>query len=321
MVDVDEPTVADRVRVASPGQFRGLGDIAHKMVDLTPGLIAYNLGYLLLSWAIAIGSIAVCWAYPSWYTFVLAFLVVSSRQQALLNIEHEAIHRKLVPSARWNEFVGRYLCAAPVGSPFGASQARHLAHHRLLGTPEDPDHDLHAGDEKRTRKGLARHFLGALVGGYAGMVLMGPRTPQAPSSSANAKRDLVSLVLLQMLLGVGLTLILSWWVYLALWLAPLATVTVLFHLVRSFVEHAITATEESRHSNRLITIRSNLVERGLVAPYSMNYHAEHHLLPSVPAPRLRRLKLRLAERDETPPVLERTSYGAALIRYVRALRG
>ena len=99
------------------------------------------------------------------------------------------------------------------------------------------------------------------------------------------------------------------------------TVTVLAHLVRSFVEHAITDSETGAHSNRLITIRSNLVERALVAPYGMNYHAEHHLLPSVPAPRLPELQRRLAADEGTPPVLVRRSYGKALWGYMRELRG
>ena len=51
----------------------------------------------------------------------------------------------------------------------------------------------------------------------------------------------------------------------------------------------------------------------------MNYHAEHHLVPSVPAPRLKELQEKVATRDDTPPVLVRTSYGQAIRRYVGAL--
>jgi fatty acid desaturase len=303
----------------APGQVRGLAHHARDIAALTPGLVAYNVGYLALAWGIAIGAIALFWAHPAWYTFALAFLVVSSRQQALLNCEHEAIHRKFLPSRRWNDIVGRYLSAAPVGSPFGAAGARHLAHHRLVGTPEDPDHDLHAGEGKRTRRGLVKHFVGGLMGGYAGMVLMGPPAPRAAAEGDSAVRDLASLAVVQLAIGAALTLSFAWWVYPALWLAPLATLTALCHLVRTFVEHAITDAETETHANRLITIRSNWLERGLVSPYYMNYHAEHHLLPSVPAPRLRTLQARLRARDEATPVLERSSYGGAIRRYAREL--
>ena len=69
----------------------------------------------------------------------------------------------------------------------------------------------------------------------------------------------------------------------------------------------------------MITIRSNVLERGLVAPYFMNYHAEHHLLPSVPAPRLKELQRQVSARDDVPPVLVRRSYGEALRHFLRAL--
>ncbi len=301
------------------GQIRGFASEARDISVVSPRVVAYNLAYLGLSWAAAIGALALFWAHPAWYTFALAFVVVSSRQQALLNCEHEAAHRKFLPNLRVNDLVGTYLCAAPVGSPFGAARTRHLCHHRLLGSLEDPDHDLHTGSDKQTRKGLVRYFLNGLVGGYAGMVLMGPRAPAAAAKGGSAQRDLLSLVAVQALLAAGLTLAFDWWVYPALWLAPLATLTAFCHLVRSFVEHAITRSEAPAHGNRLITIDSNPLERGLISPYFMNLHAEHHLVPSVPAPRLKELRRRLGERPDRPPLLVRGSYGGAIRRYLRAL--
>jgi fatty acid desaturase len=289
------------------------------MLELSPRLLAYNLGYLVLTWAIALGAIAAFWVHQRWWTFAVAFIVVSSRQQALLNCEHEAVHRKFLPSRRWNDVVGTYLCAAAVGSPFGSAQARHLSHHRLLGTPADPDHNLHDGPNKHTRRGLAKHFIGGLLGGYAGMVLMGPPDRDGAGSDS-AKHDLVSLVVTQAAIGALIIVATDWWVYPALWLAPLATATAGCHLVRSFVEHAVTDDElRGPHGNRLITIESNLLERALVSPYNMNYHAEHHLAPSVPAPRLKELQDRVTAHAETPPVLVRRSYGRAIRSYLRAL--
>ena len=304
-----------------PGQVRGLATRAADLIPLSRAIVAYNFAYLASAWVLALGAIALFWAVPAWYTFVAAFLVVSSRQQALLNCQHECGHGKFVPSRKWNSLIGRYFCAAPVGSPYQAARTRHLSHHRLLATPADPDRDLHAGPRTRTRLGMARHFIGGMLGGYAGMVLMGPPPRDGLGSAPGAARhDLASLVLVQAALAAGLTLAFAWWVYPALWLAPLATLTVLSHLTRSFVEHAITEGEQPAHANRLITVESNPVERFFVAPYSMNYHAEHHLVPSVPALRLRRLHKELATRNDLPPVLVRSSYGRALRTYVRALR-
>lgn len=304
---------------AAYAQVRGLAGEAQELIELSRRLVAYNLGYLALAWAVLLGAITVFWLHPAWYTFLIAFVVVSSRQQALLNCEHEGVHGKFLPSRRWNDRVGTYLCAAAVGSPYGAAKARHLSHHRLLGVDEDPDRDLYSGAGKRTREGLFRYFLNGLLGGYAGMVLMGPRAPRAASAAGSAQRDLLSLVLVQGVLAGGLTLAFAWWVYPLLWLAPLVTVTALCHLIRSFVEHAVSDSEAPAHGNRLITIRSFFLERALLSPYFMNYHAEHHLLPSVPAPRLKELQERLARRHDAPPVLVRPSYAGALRHYAREL--
>ena len=299
-------------------QLRGYGELGRELVGVTPGLLAYNLGYLALSWALIIGAIALFWAYPAWYTFALAFVVVSSRQQALLNVEHECQHRKFVSSRRWNDLIGTWLAAGPVGSPYSAAQGRHLAHHRLLGTDEDPDHDLHAGHDKRSRRGLVRHFIGGVAGGYAGMVLMGPPRKTATPRGALI-HDVVAMAIWQVLLFAGLTLAFAWWVYPALWVLPLMTLTLLSHMVRSFVEHAVTDDEMAAHSNRLITVRGGLIERNLISPYYMNYHAEHHILPSVPAPRLKGLQSKLRSRADTPTVLFQPTYRGALRRYVRSL--
>ena len=313
---IDAP---DAARAARSTQVRGLGAEAREIGALTPRLVAYNAAYLALAWAVAFAAIAAFWLHQAWWTFALAFLIVSSRQQALLNCEHEAVHRKFLPSRRWNDLVGTYLCAAAVGSPFGAAQSRHLSHHRLLGTEADPDKNLHSGDDKRTRGGLTRYFLNGLLGGYAGMVLMGPRAPKAAARAGSPLRDLASLAIVQGAILAIVTIAFDWWVYPALWLAPLATLTALCHLVRSFAEHAIADSEEGAHGNRLITIRSSWLERALVSPYFMNFHAEHHLLPSVPAPRLGELQERLAQRDDAPAVLVRPSYVGAVRHYAREL--
>jgi fatty acid desaturase len=307
----DSPTAGSTI--APPKYRQELGDLAR----VSRPLVAYNLAYLALVLGVAGGAIAVFWAHPRWYTFALAFVVVSSRQQALLNVEHECIHGKLLPAKSHCAAVG-YLCAGLVGSPFGASRNRHLTHHRLLATPEDPDRALHDDAGKGTRRAFTGYFLKGLVGGYAAMILFGP-PPKDPGSGARRGRDIASIAVGQLIVAGALTIAFAWWVYPALWLAPLATVTALMHLVRSFAEHAITSAEREAHSNRLITIHSNAVERALLAPYNMNYHAEHHLVPWVPAPRLRSVHRRLEGREDLPPRLDRSSYGAAIGRYVRQL--
>jgi len=113
-------------------------------------------------------------------------------------------------------------------------------------------------------------------------------------------------------------LALGWWVYPVLWVLPLVTVTTVCHLLRSFIEHAVLTEERPGHDNLLISIVSNPVERAMVAPFNMNFHAEHHLYPAVPARRLPEVRAALAATPE-PPRLLRTAYLTALVRYARSL--
>jgi fatty acid desaturase len=114
----------------------------------------------------------------------------------------------------------------------------------------------------------------------------------------------------------GLTL--GWWVYPVLWVLPLVTLTTVCHLIRSFIEHAVLTEERPEHDNLLISITSNPVERAFLAPFNMNYHAEHHLYPAVPARRLPEVREAL-DTTAQPPRLLRTAYLSALVRYARSL--
>jgi fatty acid desaturase len=289
------------------------------LATLRPYGKLYNAAYLASVWGVVAGSWTLFWLHRSWWTFTIAFLVVSARQQALLNIEHECIHGTFVRGRRWNEHIATLFCASPVGSPWHASKARHLAHHRLLGDPRDPDGPLHGGDNKATRLGFLRHFALGLVGGYAVMVLLGGDGPKIEVDPKLRRRDLLDLAIAQLMLFGICTLVFAWWVYPLLWVAPLVTLTTVFHLLRSFSEHAITTAERDEHTNRLVTTTSNRIERFLVAPYWMNFHSEHHLFPWVPAQYLPEVRRRLEGHDDLPPRLTRASYLGTAVLYFRQL--
>jgi fatty acid desaturase len=80
-------------------------------------------------------------------------------------------------------------------------------------------------------------------------------------------------------------------------LAYLTTFT-LFLRLRSLAEHAcMERTDDPLRNTR--TTRANLLARATVAPLHVNYHLEHHLLPTVPWFRLPALARRLA--GQVPP--------------------
>src|SRR5438874_224223 len=190
--------------------------------------LVLNLVYLATCWVLVLLAVGLFTYERSWLTFAVAFLVVSSRQLALLNVDHDCVHNNFVPGRRWNERVAIVLAASPCASPFYASRARHLAHHRLLATEQDPDARLHAGDDKETVGGVLRYFGLGLVGGYAAMVMFEPGA--VAMDAAFRRRDRRNVVLGQGAVFAVFTLLFGWWMYPLLWVLPLATLTAAMHM-------------------------------------------------------------------------------------------
>src|SRR5436309_770695 len=102
-------------------------------------------------------------------------------------------------------------------------------------------------------------------------------------------------------------LLLSQWccAYPLLWLLPLMTWQMVITRIRNIAEHAVVPDGDDPLRNTRTT-KANLIERGLIAPYFVNYHLEHHLLYYVPCynlPKLHAIMMRApyAARMEVQP--------------------
>jgi fatty acid desaturase len=276
---------------------------------------AWNLGYITLSWAAVAGSVALFWKRRTPVTAIAAMAVISSRQQALLNVEHDAIHRTLARNRRLNDVLG-IASAAPCGSAFRATRAQHLRHHRFLNTPDDPDALLHRGPHLETRSGLLRHLLEGYTGIYGLKTIRRRESWVDPATSRRDKRDLA---LVHAGLWALFTRLTAWWTYPLLWLAPLGTITSGAVVVRNYVDHALVGDELEANPQRRVSVDANAVEAAYVAPHNMHWHAEHHLFPWIPAKKLPEAARRLAARDEGTSRLVRRSYFAAVVAHLRVL--
>ena len=87
-----------------------------------------------------------------------------------------------------------------------------------------------------------------------------------------------------------------WWLWVALWLVPMATWFQLVYRIRNIAEHALIAVDERDPLRQARTTRANPLERALVAPYWVNYHCEHHLFTNIPCWKLPRAHALLARR-------------------------
>jgi len=73
--------------------------------------------------------------------------------------------------------------------------------------------------------------------------------------------------------------------YLGVWVFAMATWLPLVTRVRNIAEHACTSTGPDPFSHARTT-HANAIERLFIAPYWVNYHAEHHLFMYLPCYRL-----------------------------------
>ncbi len=257
-----------------------------------------SVAYLAVVWGVAVGAIALVAVWPNWLTIPLALLCISSRQSALLVIVHECWHYSMFRQRWLNNVVGTALSGWTVGSSYLVGRRRHLAHHRLLGHHDDPDFEYHSSDGKQTGKQARQYFLSLVFGRQLKYMLFlrrgdrhGPRdTTRQPTSVAKLLPDLAGIAVMQLVVLTTLWLLVGWWAYPVLWMAPLVTLTTLANGVRAFVEHYSFEGDNVSKDDRLFSITAPWYERAFFAPMNFNFHAEHHLQPAVSAFRLPQLR-------------------------------
>ncbi|MBS1953153.1 MAG: fatty acid desaturase [Cyanobacteria bacterium SZAS-4] len=231
-------------------------------------------------------------------TYLLAILFVSSGMGILVALSHESQHSALLRSKKWNDLVGAWLCAYPVGSVYGASKSVHLAHHKYLNTSQDPDRHFHLEDDKSTPEQFANYFLKLLCGGqlWTSIVVNGflrkddgviAESAEALSTAVNRRKypEVFNLVPVQMVVFSLLWLATGfWWAYFALWLVPIFTLGTFFGYLRGFIDHArLESDDTTLAAGRLISVpHPSLFDRALLTGLDFHFHAEHHFFPAVP---------------------------------------
>ncbi|MEK9934598.1 MAG: fatty acid desaturase, partial [Luminiphilus sp.] len=94
---------------------------------------------VLSTWALTLALLWLAGSFPHPATMVLVWVLLAGRQLGLSVLMHEAGHNTLFASRALNQRVGQWLCALPTLNDLTAYASGHLDHHRLAGTPEDPD--------------------------------------------------------------------------------------------------------------------------------------------------------------------------------------
>lgn len=286
-----------------------------ELSTLRPWRVVLHTSWCWL-WIVAAWAL-VAWK-PTWWTALAAFCVVGSRYYALFIIGHDGMHRRLFGRIRTNDLFADLLIYGPVGVITRINNRNHFDHHQHLATDLDPDRHKHGCFNKASALGLVS-FLTGLSSVFKSLAHVFLFQKRSGGGELYTLRDVAILVGWQALLIGGLSWTIGWWAYLALWLAPVYVFAFLGDNFRSFAEHSHAEPDHEADEHRLITYLSNPIERLLVAPMNMNFHAAHHLWPSIPY-----YNLPLADREiramrEAQGLEWRTSYFGYLLRYYLAL--
>ena len=254
-----------------------------------------------------------------WWTILPAMVLVGSRYYGLFIIGHDGFHQRLFKDPHVNDLFNDCLLMAPIGAITHLNKRNHLAHHQFLATDADPDRHKHACFNKADAMALLGYLAGirSVVLAIRHVFLMKDGAGQA-TQDRYTLRDLAVLAGWQVVLWGGLTWVFGWWGVPVLWILPVYVFTFLADNLRSFAEHSQPYNDSRADRHRLIVYVSNPLERFFVAPMNMNYHAIHHLWPSIPYYALPAANREV--RAASAAVVEwRGSYFAYLLRYLRAL--
>ena len=295
----------------APSDLRGLLSVV-----TTWGLIAFSFAVLLY---VPIRPLA----------WLLAVTLLGGRQLALAILMHECAHGSLFRTRALNEHLGRWLIAAPVWLQLADYRRHHLKHHAHTSLEGDSDLGLVA-PFPTSRWSLARKLLRDVTGiaflrRVVAVLLMDmgvltysastgqQRVVPRPSVGAMARGLLMHtgpMVLTNAALFGVLVALGHGWLSLG-WVVANATTFSLFVRIRSIAEHAVTeASDDPLRNTR--TTEANLFARLTVAPHHVNYHLEHHLLPTVPHYRLKRLHSLLWERGASAQATHAAGYWQVL---------
>lgn len=270
---------------------------------------------------------------PHILTYIICFILAARHQLAFAVLMHDGSHRRLFKSTKINDWVGQFTVAAPLFFSMYSYQKLHLKHHREPLAPDDPDLSLTGGYPVskasflrkilRDAFGISyfkfiRYFLYMARENFkksaalkAQNTISGENNPTtSPQTNklitVSTKGGLLSLptiifsiLLVNGLMILALSLWASAWLYVFFWLLPMFTVLQVLLRIRGITEHSGYQPNPDQRLNARTVV--NPIQTFFFAPHNVNYHIEHHIYPAVPFFNLPRLHKIFLERNLIPP--------------------
>lgn len=236
-----------------------------------------------VNWLVIATAITLAYRFDHLAAYVLAVLVVGTRQHALAVLAHDGAHHH-VTRIRWlNDAVTSLFCFWPLGVGLNGWRKFHFKHHRTVGTTADPELQIKRKYPGRWSPETKQfhQFVADLLGLSALEATMLIRL--APPER---KIDVLGPIAT---IAAAWVAVLYWadWRALAIWHVASGTSFWAMFRLRAFTEHVGTTS-----THRLS--EPPLWKKLLYLPENTWLHWEHHKWPAVPA-RLLRQRVRAGE--------------------------
>ncbi len=213
-------------------------------------------GAIMLAWVtIHLGAISTIELAQASVLLVAGLVLVQTwLSTGLFIIAHDCMHGSFAgPGNRWNRRVGRVALMIYAGLDYDAMRPAHIAHHRHVGTAQDPDFSVNS--PRRPLEWLIQFFMGY----YTHMQLV----------------RITGMAVVWMLFGAALLNIILFWAVPAL----MALLQLFFF--GTFLPHRHSATAFADH-HRARSVGSGGIWSVLSCFHFGGYHLEHHRFPQLP---------------------------------------
>jgi len=282
------------------GQVFDKGKYGKLVRELSRVSVWRTLWAIGVQWAVIVAAFgAAIWS-GHWAVYILAAIVVTTRQHAMGILIHDACHYRLFPNRKLNDLLSDLLVGFHMGMSTSLYRKWHYPHHRYVNTDRDPEWlgeqtDPDTWSFPKTKMDMVRVFAKDIFGlniikMAAIMGIWSPWSRLFISSKDPAGipvREKVSLIFFAVVVGYALMHFDLMIPYLLLWMLPSLTLLNVVFKFRSYAEHKVVRNKNELSDSR--TVSPSLLERFFIAPLHVSRHLEHHLFPSVPFFNLGRL--------------------------------
>ena len=274
------------------------------------------------NWLQMSSAMALFFIYPNVITFLVALVIIGSRQFALAVLAHDAAHNLLFSNNKVNDWAGQWFCAYPIFQDNRVYRPYHLKHHRHTETEDDPDLVLSSPFPINKRSFIRKVFrdLTGITGvrRYWGSLSSIFRTKgdnvfdKISKTSNKLHGFLISNVIIFILISTTM----HWSLFLLLWWLPSFTYYSLIIRIRNISEHAVTPGNNDFDNTR--TTKSTVLTRFFMVPHNVNYHLEHHLFTRCPWYNLPKAHSMMIENGYEDKMCLETSYKNVLLKAMSA---